>query len=92
MNHSANEETCHLLALNYRTCGQNEFQLSSLDAAENLLNPLPKYVLHRVPSSASAVNFQYDLVSLTLSSSCLCFLHRLPFFSLRVLEGSSYAR
>ena len=64
MIHLANEDTCYPLAINYKTCVQNEFQLSSLDTADKLLKPLPKYVLHRVPSSASAFDLQYPLVSL----------------------------
>jgi len=39
--------------------------------------PLPKPVLHRLRSSASSFNFQYRLVSLRSSSSCLHLLPRL---------------
>ena len=38
--------------------------------------PLPKRVLHTLRSSASYSNFQYPLVSLNSSSSCLPLLHR----------------
>jgi len=40
--------------------------------------PLPKPVLHTVRSSASSSNFQYPLLSLRSSSSCLRLLPRLP--------------
>jgi len=44
--------------------------------------PLPKRVLHRVTSSASSFNFQYLLVSLRWSSSCLCLLPLLSITSI----------
>jgi hypothetical protein len=44
--------------------------------------PLPKWVLHTVWFSASSFNFQYPLVSLRSSSSCLRLLPRLPVTSI----------
>jgi hypothetical protein len=43
--------------------------------------PLPNRILHALPSSASSFNFQYPLVSLRSSSSCLQLLPRLHFTS-----------
>ena len=40
--------------------------------------PLPKPFLHRVRVSASSFNFQHSPLSLSLSSSCLRLLSRLP--------------
>jgi hypothetical protein len=40
--------------------------------------PLPKRVLHRVPSGAFLLKFQYALVSLRSSSSCLRLFPRVP--------------
>ena len=40
--------------------------------------PLPKRVLHIVPSSAFSFHFHYHLVSLKLSSSCLRIFPRIP--------------
>ena len=45
-------------------------------------SPLPKQVLLRVRSSASAFDFQYPLFSLTSSSICLRLLPRLPVTSI----------
>ena len=42
------------------------------------LQPLPGLVLHSVGSSASPLIFQYPLVTLRSSSSCLFLLPRLP--------------
>ena len=44
--------------------------------------PLPMRVLHSLRSSASSSNFQFPLVSLRSSSSCLCLLPRLPVTSI----------
>jgi hypothetical protein len=44
--------------------------------------PLPKRVLHSVRSTVSSFNFQYPLISLRSSSSCLCLLPRLPITSI----------
>ena len=46
------------------------------------LQPLPKWVLHRVQSSASSVNLQHPFVSLRSSSSCLCLLSFSPVTSI----------
>ena len=40
--------------------------------------PLPKWVFHRVRSSASSFNFQHPLISLRSSKSCILILPRLP--------------
>jgi DNA-directed RNA polymerase subunit N (RpoN/RPB10) len=44
--------------------------------------PFPKPVLHTVQSNASSFNFQYPLVSLSASNSCLRLLPRLPITSI----------
>ena len=51
--------------------------------------PIPKRVLHRARSSASSFNFQYPLLSLRLSSSCVRLLPRLTVTSLLPSSFSS---
>jgi hypothetical protein len=62
--------------------------------------PLPKRVIHSVPSSAYSFNFQYILLYLRPSDSCLRLLLRLPvtyilptiFLSITISEGSAYVK
>jgi hypothetical protein len=44
--------------------------------------PLPKRVFHRVQSSASSLNFQYPVVSVRSSISCVCVHPLLPVTSI----------
>jgi hypothetical protein len=62
--------------------------------------PLPKRAIHSLRSSAYSFNFQYILLSLRPSGSCLRLLLRLPvtyilptiFPSITILEGSAYVK
>ena len=69
------------LVLSHQVCRKHKFIIHSAVCLTIGPQPLPKRVLHTVQSSVSYFNFQYPLVSLTSTNSCLCLLPCLPFTS-----------
>ena len=70
----------HMCSQNHILNNEDKFYSTRLPSTAGCLTSLPKQVLKKVRSSASSLTFQYLIVSLRSSSSCLRLLPRLPVF------------